>query len=197
MKYSHTCVAATIEKLSRAVPTLTILLLMVAPLASADDIYVQLDGIDGEPVANLRLSGPAPLLAVDWDWSMGRGVTPDTFSTGRTDSRVRIDTLNFTHHIDRSTPKLLEYCTTGRHIPNARLVVRKSGTYGDPFLIIEFKDVIISSISTAGDASANRPTEKVSLSFGAFNVIYNQTDKNGTAQRDFRFGWSIAENRPM
>ena len=169
------------------------LVLMAAPVASADEIFVQIEGIEGESTA---IGGPAAITAVAWNWGMTH--ESSTLSTSRySESRADVQTLTFTHYLDRASPKLMEYCLTGRMIPNARLLLRQSGGKGAPYLVIELKNVIVASVETSGGNAPGRPMEEVSLAFGQVKISYTQTDSYGKSMGEIEFMWDLEAQKAM
>ena len=86
------------------------------------------------------------------------------FGSGSGAGKVSFHDFSFTKHTDKSSPKLFEKCATGEHIPNATLILRKSGDMGGElveFFRAEFTDLIVSSFQTSGhDGDAGLPTRE-------------------------------------
>lgn len=134
--------------------------------AGAVDVFLQVDGIPGESVAE-KHKGEIEISSFSWgvsNTSTGRVVRP-TFD----DVHVVMDT-------SQASPTLMKACATGQHIKKAVLFVRKSG--GDSqqdFMKIELQDVLISSyqIQAIDDAS---PEEEATFDFG--KIVFSTTPVN-------------------
>ena len=103
------------------------------------------------------------------------------FGSGSGAGKVSFHDFSFTKHTDKSSPKLFEKCATGEHIPNATLILRKSGDMGGElveFFRAEFTDLIVSSFQTSGhDGDAGLPTENISFNFSAVKKTYTIQEK--------------------
>ncbi|MCC8402585.1 type VI secretion system tube protein Hcp [Paraburkholderia sp. MMS20-SJTN17] len=135
----------------------------------AQDIFLKINGIDGES-ADANHKDEIDVLS--WAW----GVTQQSnmhVGSGGGAGRATVDDFTFEHFIDRATPNLTQYCLTGKHIDEAKLVVRKAG--GNPLEYIKFtmSDVLVTSVHPSGVSDdESRPREKVSLSFARLKQEY-------------------------
>ncbi|KIX60903.1 Hcp family type VI secretion system effector, partial [Burkholderia pseudomallei] len=85
----------------------------------------------------------------------------------------QIDDLQFEHYIDRASPNLVQYCLLGKHIDEARLVVRKAGGSPLEYIKLTMSDVLVTQVSPAGVAQdESRPRELVRLSFSRLKQEY-------------------------
>ena len=176
----------------------TSMVFLGATQASADQIYLQIEGVQGE--SNDKDFRDA-VEVLGWSW----GLTRQPSSGGqkrpgatRAGAAVTVQDLNFTHFLDRATPKLMEYCATGNRIPNMRLSVRKQGGVEQSvsYLIIDLTNVLVSNIATSGAASSSssRPTVDVSLTFETVQVSYTPIGPTGQGQGPIPFGWDVVRN---
>ena len=104
--------------------------------------------------------------------------------------------LSFTKYIDKATSDLMSACASGKHLKDAKLVVRKAG--GDApldYLKVTLEDVIVASVSTGGSGGEDRLTENVVLNFGKFTVEYNPQDNKGGGKGVARATWDIPANK--
>lgn len=168
------------------------LAVLAAPVANADDIYVEFDGIEGE---SARKGLERAIEALQWSWAMNQ--TASDPSSGRISvGRAQINELIFSHSIDKASPKLMEHLVTGKVIPRARLLVFQSGTYASaPYLIIELERVMISSIKTGSGNSEGGAFESVGLTFLKFAFKYTETDAKGTKTGEVQFKWDLAASK--
>lgn len=159
----------------------------------AVDIILVIDGIFGETQLDPYQNKGIDVLA--WNWGMSQSGTTH-MGPGGGSGKVNVSDVTFTKYLDKSTPKLLTACTSGKHIPKAELIVRKAG--GDKpvdYLKIVMNTVLVSSYQTGGSSDGlDRVQETLSFNFRSFNVIYTaQTAQGGAAGSD-PVGWDIAEN---
>ena len=135
----------------------------------AQDIFLKINGIDGESEDSTHKD---EIEVLSWSWAVSQQSSMHAGSGGGA-GRATVEDLTFEHLIDRATPNLTQYCLTGKHIDEARLVVRKAG--GNPLEYIKFtmSDVIVTSVAPSGvSSSQQRPREIVRLSFARLKQEY-------------------------
>jgi type VI secretion system secreted protein Hcp len=103
--------------------------------------------------------------------------------------------FTFTKSLDKSSPKLFEALATGKHLKEAKLVLRGSSSM--EYLVITFSDVLISSYSTGGSSGEDRPTESISLNFAQIKMSYVEQDAKGSAGAATEFGWDLKANKKV
>lgn len=92
----------------------------------AYDIFLKIDGIDGESMDDKHKN---EIEVLSWRWNIHQESTMHAGS-GLGSGKVSVTNLDFDHYIDRASPNLFKYCASGKHIPQAILVMRKAG--GNP-----------------------------------------------------------------
>jgi type VI secretion system secreted protein Hcp len=135
----------------------------------AQDIFLKINGIDGE---SDDASHKGEIEVLSWSWNVAQQSNMHAGSGGGA-GKATVDDLQFEHYLDRATPNLTQYCLTGKHIDEAKLVVRKAG--GNPLEYIKFtmNDVLVTSVSPSGvSSSESRPREVVRLSFSRIKQEY-------------------------
>ncbi|ECB3224837.1 type VI secretion system tube protein Hcp, partial [Salmonella enterica subsp. enterica serovar Napoli] len=107
--------------------------------------------------------------------------------------KVSVTNLDFDHYIDRASPNLFKYCASGKHIPQAILVMRKAGGNPLEYLKYTFTDLIVAVVSPSGSHDGEIASrETVELSFSTVKqeyVVQNQQGGSGgtiTAGYDFK-----------
>jgi len=167
--FAKACLACLLlpfpDKLNMKIKQLLALLfsLAIAPLVSSAaqvDYFLKLDGIDGESTEK----GHANEIEVaSYSWGVTNPTTAGS-GGGAGAGKVVLQDFHFVKQIDKSSPKLLFACATGKHIKSAVLTVRKgNGRGGVDFLVITLEDVLVSSYQTGGNA--RELADSVSLSF--------------------------------
>ena len=87
---------------------------------------------------------------------------------------------------------------TGRQVKDAQLTNRKAGESPLDYIVIEFRPVIVTSISTGGSGGEDRLTENVTFNFGEFNYKYTRQRPDGAADGGpLEFGWDISRNTAL
>lgn len=156
----------------------------------AVDMFLELDGIDGES-ADKTHSGKIEIMAFSWTGSNSGTMH---VSTGGGAGKAQFGDLSVTKYVDKATPVLWKKLSDGAHIAKGKLIVRKAG--GDPleYLKLEMDHILVSNIAEGGTGGDDRLIESVSLNFRAFKVIYTPQSKEGTPEGEVEHGWNIAEN---
>jgi type VI secretion system secreted protein Hcp len=139
----------------------------------AVDMFLKLDGVDGESV-DIKYEKWIEILSFSWGISDGSKATnpPGKAPNAR---RAQVSDLSITKYLDSSSPKLFEKCCEGDHIGGATLVMRKAGDKPVEFYKIKLQDVLISSVQNGG-AGGGVATEFVSFSF-ASSLVSAADDK--------------------
>jgi hypothetical protein len=119
-------------------------------------------------VATIEMPSDLPLTNVlSWSWGVSNSSTIGSGSGGAGAGKATFDDLTFTKKLDASSPKLLAASASGKHYPDATLVVTANGlttTY-------KLKEVFVTAVKQSDDGSSDaNPLEKVSLTFASFEV---------------------------
>jgi type VI secretion system secreted protein Hcp len=90
--------------------------------------------------------------------------------------KTTVHDLVFEHYVDRASPNLIQYCLTGKHVSEAKLTVRKAGGNPLEYLKVTMTDVIISQVTSSGNATEELIRETVGLSFS--KLVYEYVIQN-------------------
>ena len=116
--------------------------------------------------------------------------------TGGGAGKVDMANIAIEKSLDKSSPNLMMACATGKHYPEARIVVRKAG--GDSsveYLVIILKEVMVASYDSRAATTSDVLTEEISLNFARVEISYQpQKADGGKDGGPIRFGWNIREN---
>jgi len=157
------------------------------------DIFLKLTGITGESQDDKHKD---EIEILRWDWSISQQSSMHSGSGGGS-GKATISDLNFDHYADRSSPNLLKYCLTGRHIANAILVIRKAGGSPLEYLKITMDDVIVTAVAPAATDSMDRVREQVSLSFARVKQEYIIQNQHGGSGGTVSAGYDMQANREL
>ena len=156
----------------------------------AQDIYLKLSGIAGES-QDARHANEIEVL--DWDWSIGQPSGMHSGSGGGT-GKCDVRDLLFSHAIDQSSPNLMQFCLTGKHIPMAVLTVRKAGGHPLEYLKITMHDVMVTSVAPVCMTTMRHPREEVGLSFARVTQEYVIQHAQGGSAGTVSAGYDIKRN---
>lgn len=156
----------------------------------AVDFFLDLEGIKGE-AQDAKHKDTIDVLA--WSWGAAQSGTTHAGS-GSGSGKVAVQDISFTKYIDKSSSALLSHCCTGKHIPKAKLIVRKAGDKPLEYINISMKDLIVTHVAMGGSGSEDRLTENVTLNFGEFKYEYSVQATDGSKGPTTDFAWNISKN---
>ncbi len=156
----------------------------------AVDMFIKIEGVPGEARDSVHT---AEIDVLAWSWGLSQSGTTHAGSGGGA-GKVNVQDLSFTKWVDKASPLLMLFCSNGKHVPTATLVVRKAGETPVEYITIKMIDVIVTSVSTGGSGGEDRLTENVSLNFAEVNFDYIEQTKEGAEGDKPSYKWKIAEN---
>lgn len=163
------------------------------------DMFLEMDGIKGDSADEghkkwIEIQGFAHSISQP----MGGAVSAQGVHTGG-----RADHADFmlTKRIDSSSPILALHVCTGKHIPNIRFELCRAMDNKTTFMVVTFKDCIVSSVSPAGSADSSDPIplEELGIRYGQIDWEYTPTDITGGGKTGgaIHAGWSTLMNKTM
>jgi len=147
---------------------------------AAVDMFLKIDGIDGEAV-DLVGGHTGDIEVLAWSWGMTQS-GPIGNSAGA--GKVNIQDLSITKFIDRSSTDFWEFLAEGEGGEESAalwtLTVRNA-TAPMPvdYLVITLKNVRVTSVSTGGSSADDRITETIILNFAEIEMQYTTQDPTG------------------
>ena len=158
----------------------------------AQDIFLKIDGIDGE---SPDTSHKNEIDVIAFNWKVLQSSSTHAGSGGGA-GKATVEDFEFEHYIDRSSPNLMKYCLTGKHVAEARLTVRKAGGNPLEYLRLVFTDVIVTSVAPyGGSADELRIREKVRLSFSKIQQEYAVQNAQGGSGGAVTASYDIKGNK--
>ena len=157
----------------------------------AQDIFLKLDGIEGE---SQDAKHKDEIEVLNWNWRMSQSAAMHAGSGGGA-GKAEIGDLQFEHRLDRASPNLMRMCLTGKHIAKAALTVRKAG--GDPldYLKLTMDDVLITQVNPSVSVGDEGGREVVALSFAKVNQEYQVQNAQGGPGGAVTAGYDIKGNQ--
>lgn len=143
---------------------------------AAVDYVLKIDGVDGES----KQEGHEGWIDVlSWSWGESNaGAWAEGGGGGA--GKVSMQGFSFTQKMHKGTPKLMEYCATGKHFPKANLKARKAGGKTETYLELKFTDVSVTSYQTGGHGDDPVPLESISLGFSKVELEYKEQKADGS-----------------
>ena len=160
----------------------------------AFDAFIKIDGIPGESSDAKHTEW---VEIVSFSHSMDQPASATASSAGgATAERVNHSTFNFTHLLDKASPKLYEACCTGKHIKEVTLELCRSGGDKMKYMEIKLEQVLVSSVAPTGSADTDFPSESVRLSYGKIKWTYTQQKRaDGAGGGNVSAGWDLTANK--
>ena len=157
----------------------------------AQDIFLKLAGIDGESQDSAHKN---EIDVTSWTWQILQESNMHIGSGGGS-GKATVKDLSFVHNVDRSSPNLMKFCLTGKHIPEDKLTVRKAGGSPLEYLKITMTDVVITNVQPAGSNTDEVIKEQVSLSFAKVKHEYTVQNQQGGSGGAVTAGYDIKLNK--
>jgi len=149
-------------------------LLVSSPAMAAVDMFLKMDGIQGEST-DAKHKGEMDVLAWSWGESAGtartrRGTLPSAC----------IQDLSLTKFVDSSSPQLILDGVLGTIVPTAVLTIRRGGEQPAEFLHLTMRNVTVASYQTGGSGGEDRIVDNIVLHFESMQGDYRQQKPDGT-----------------
>jgi type VI secretion system secreted protein Hcp len=173
-------------------------------MAAQVDYFLQIEGVEGESTDS---AFPNLIQVQHWTWSEENtghwGV-----GSGAGAGKVQMGDFIFGMFTNKASPKLFLMCATGQHIPNAKLICRKSGNGQQQFLTITFTDGLVSSYVTRGsqtpaetakgsvhiEAAGILPYDEIKINFARIEIEYRAQQDDGSLGAVVKAGYDLKLN---
>lgn len=158
----------------------------------SQDIFLKINGIEGESLDSTHKN---EIEVLSFNWKVFQESTMHAGSGGGA-GKATVEDLEFEHYVDRSSPNLMKYCLTGKHVQQAKLTVRKAGGSPLEYLKFIFTDVIITSVQPFGsNVDELRVRERVRLSFSKIEQEYAVQNAQGGSGGAVTASYDIKGNK--
>jgi type VI secretion system secreted protein Hcp len=169
--------------------------------AALVDYFLQIDGVEGEsPDAQY----PGLIQVQSWQWAeenSGRW----GFGSGGGAGKVEMKDFEFRMVSNKASPKLFLMCATGEHVPQAKLICRKSGGTQMDFLTVTFSNCLVSSFTTVGNLPGDMatkqgltdtvlPVDEIKINFARIELEYKEQRNDGTMGAVSKAGYDLKLN---
>ena len=158
---------------------------------SLQDFFIKIDGIAGES-KDSKHAGQIDVL--NWGYAVSQSSSANTGGGGGV-GKAHFSELVFTHYIDKSTPNLMKYCASGKHIPSVELSCCKVGDGQQEYMKVVMTDVLITHVRPTGDSSSPRVMEEVGISYSTIKVEVKEQNANGSMGAAVTGAWDVKENK--
>ena len=157
----------------------------------AVDMFLKIEGIKGEAQDHKHKD---EVDVLSWSWGMTQSGTMHMGGGGGS-GKVNVQDLSVTKYVDSASHALMLNCCNGKHIPEATLCVRKAGGKGPvEYIKITMKEIIVTSVASAGSGGEDRLTESITLNFSHYKYEYTPQKQDGSPDAPKTTTWNIAKN---
>ncbi len=171
-----------------------LLVFPIFSLSGAVDMFLKLEGKYDFKGESTDKSHPDEINVLAWNWGATNSGNTHVGGGGGS-GKSSVKDISVTKYIDRSSPALLLSAMNGNRLTKGTLTVRKAGEKPLEYLKIEFKDIIVTSVSTGGGDGEDRLTENVSFNFAKYKLTYTPQDSKGGAGTPVEVMWDITANK--
>ena len=148
-----------------------------APAAAVDDIFLKLDGIEGEAQDSKHKNEIDVLSYTQAFRNAGAKFTGGGAATGK----VTCGSVTVLKNIDKASPQLIEAVVLGKHIKKGVITFRKAGKDQLEYYVVTMNDVFVEAIDQTDTPDASLIVERVSLNAAQFDFRYTPQKEDGTA----------------
>lgn len=163
---------------------------------AAFNAWLSIPGVQGEAIKRGHENW---IQVLTYGWAVEAGAPAATARA--TPGRPTLGPVRVTKFLDRASPILAHAAAAGTIYPEAQLVFYGAvGTSAPPLGVIRMTDVRVAGVTVESDPTAAnaRPTEMLSLSYGAITWSYNEIAMpQGTIRRTISTGWNVARNSTL
>jgi type VI secretion system secreted protein Hcp len=158
----------------------------------AVDYFLKIDGIDGES-QDSKHKGEFQLLSFDFGATQASAM--DYTGGGHGAGKVSFSAFNFVKQTDKGTPKLLNACATGAHIPKAVLVARKAGKEQQEYYKVTLTDILVTKVELTGDHTSPLPMDDIHFNYSKIEVEYKEQKADGTLGGSVKAGYDLKQQK--
>jgi type VI secretion system secreted protein Hcp len=131
---------------------------------------------------------------LSWSWGVSQSGT-SAHGGGGGQGKATFHDLDFTHHVDKASPVLMQACAKGEHIKNATITVRKAGKGQQEYLVVTMTDVLVTSVSTSVSVEGEATIEGVALAFAKVDLEYKPQKPDGSLGVGVHFRYDLKANK--
>ncbi len=151
-------------------------------------MFLKIDGINGESIDKDHAN---EIEIQSWGWCTHNQVKWEVNQGGHS-TKVHIKEITVTKICDQASVTLFQYCMTGKHFKNARIICRKNdGPQKIEYLTVNLEDVMIQKITWGGQGDAQTVSENLQIAFAEFTLLYKTQRDSGDATGDLHFGYNL------
>lgn len=160
------------------------------------DAFVKIDGIPGEST-DAKHKDWIEILSFSHDITQPAHVTRSS-AGGASAERCDHGDFGITKMLDKASPKLMEQCSSGKHVKDVTVELCRAGGDKLRYMEIKMEEVIISAVAPNGNSKGGDgfPTEVVKFNYGRIKWTYTQQKRaDGSGGGNVVGGWDLTANK--
>jgi type VI secretion system secreted protein Hcp len=172
------------------------------------DIFLKLDGIDGESTTK---GHEKEIEVVSYDQQIDSTV-PSGGGGGGGAGKSTFSGVRFRKQLDTASIPIALTCASGLHIASARFAFRRASSTPFNFSVVTLEDVIVTHAGQCASTGVQSPLkfetlakspadaallEEVTLHFARIRWEYRRIGPKGTALPPITGGWDLKANRKL
>jgi type VI secretion system secreted protein Hcp len=161
------------------------------PKESQQDMSLKVAGINGES-KDSKHSGEIDVLS--WGYAVSQSSSAHTGGGGGV-GKANFSEFVFTHYVDKSTPNLMKYCASGKHISEVVLSCSKVGDGAQQYMTVTMNDVLVTHVRPVGATNSPRVIEEVGLSYAKIKVEVKEQNGDGSLGAATTGAWDVKQNK--
>lgn len=159
----------------------------------AIDIFLKVDGIDGES-QNANHKKWIDVYSFSWGAKQ-----PGNMAVGGGGGAGKVNYRDLTVQalVDKGTPALLKYCSSGKHIAKVQLSICKAGGQEVEYTLITLEDVLVTQTDYIGVAHGSTLGMEYSFQASKVAMEYWEQTSQGNKGASVQMGWDIKQNKEV
>lgn len=159
----------------------------------AIDIYLKVDGATGESKDSNHKNW-IDVLSFNWGATQpGNMAVGGGGGTGK----VNYKDLQVQALIDKATPAILKYCSSGKHVTKVELSICKAGGSQIEYSRIVLEDVLVTQTEFTGVGNTDTIVINYAFQASKVNISYWEQSDSGTRGAESKAGWDIKQNKEI
>ncbi|HAV2275581.1 TPA: type VI secretion system tube protein Hcp [Serratia marcescens] len=157
----------------------------------AIDMYMKVEGMTGES-QDSNHKGWTDVLSFNWGASQPGNMA---VGGGGGSGKVNYQDLRIQALIDKSTPAILKYCSSGKHVAKIELSVCKAGGNQVEYSKIVLEDVLVTQTDFNGVGQNDAILVDYAFQASKVTMSYWEQGSSSTKGAESKSGWDIKQNK--
>lgn len=159
----------------------------------AIDSFLKVDGVTGESNDSNHKNW-TDILSFNWGATQSGNMA---VGGGGGTGEVNFKDLEVQALIDKSTPAILKFRSSGKHVTKVELSICKAGGTQVEYTRIVLEDVLVSMADFTGVGHTDNILVKYRFQASKVNLHYWEQSASGTKGAETKAGWDIKQNKEI